>query len=334
MPLRHLGVDAEERLAELVDHARAAQLRERVLRRPGRHDRAIGKRVAGPVMIGDDHVEPARTSLRHLCDGGDPAVHRQTRARSPRLRVRSSVAAGDAVALVEPARQVPGDVGSELAQQKHGERRGRDAVDVVVAVDADPPVRRRPPRGSASHARRMSPSRNGSWPGVAGVEERTEPPPGSVSPRRTRTPAVSSLMPRNLGEVGRWSGAGTDGSVQVPSFISCNHATEGTGRHTGSLDSVGARPLSPRSGRRLPQSRGLPARRLGRSSSATSGGSASSSVSRSAFIPRRLARPLRRGQAGARRLRRRRPGQPDALVPNATTGVNLAAPHARASRGR
>ena len=46
--------------------------------------------------------------------------------------------AADAVALVEAARQVPGDVGAELAQQENGERGGGDPVDVVVAVDADP----------------------------------------------------------------------------------------------------------------------------------------------------------------------------------------------------
>ncbi len=33
---------------------------------------------------------------------------------------------------------MPCDVGPELAQQKYGERGGRNAVDVVVAVDADP----------------------------------------------------------------------------------------------------------------------------------------------------------------------------------------------------
>jgi hypothetical protein len=32
---------------------------------------------------------------------------------------------------------MPCDVGAQLAQQKHCERGGRDAVDVVVAVDTD-----------------------------------------------------------------------------------------------------------------------------------------------------------------------------------------------------
>ena len=48
--LRDLGVDAEERLAELVDDARAAELGERIVGRPRRDDR--GSRAA-PARAGD-----------------------------------------------------------------------------------------------------------------------------------------------------------------------------------------------------------------------------------------------------------------------------------------
>ena len=51
-------------------------------------------------------------------------------------------AAADAVALVEAARQVPLDVGADLAQDEDREHRGADAVGVVVAVDADALARR------------------------------------------------------------------------------------------------------------------------------------------------------------------------------------------------
>ena len=44
VPLRDLRVDAEERLAELVDDAGAAELRERIVGRPRRDDRAVGQR--------------------------------------------------------------------------------------------------------------------------------------------------------------------------------------------------------------------------------------------------------------------------------------------------
>ncbi len=145
MPLRDVGVDAEERLTELVDDARAAQLRERIVGRPRRHDRTVGKRVAGTVMVGDDHLEAACLRLRHFFDRGDAAVDREHETaalvREPRER-----RGADAVALVEAARQMPVDVRAELPEEMHRERGGRDPVDVVVAVHADAaPVRDRGP---------------------------------------------------------------------------------------------------------------------------------------------------------------------------------------------
>jgi hypothetical protein len=88
------------------------------------------------VVVGDDHLEPACTRLRHLLDGGDAAVDGDDEPAAfvgePRERLGAH-----AVALVEAAGQVPVDLGAELPEQQHGERGGGDAVDVVVAVDAD-----------------------------------------------------------------------------------------------------------------------------------------------------------------------------------------------------
>ena len=88
-------------------------------------------------MVGHDHLEPERLRLRDLLDGGDPAVDGQDEADSlfhePTERL-----ARDAVALFEAAREMPDDVRAELAEEEHGERRRADAVDVVVAMDADP----------------------------------------------------------------------------------------------------------------------------------------------------------------------------------------------------
>ena len=88
------------------------------------------------MVVGDDHLEAARLRRGDLLDGRDPAVDGEQEAAAlvgqPRDRdVR------DAVALLEPARQVPFDVGAELPQRQDGERRGADAVHVVVAVHAD-----------------------------------------------------------------------------------------------------------------------------------------------------------------------------------------------------
>ena len=92
-------------------------------------------------MVGDDHVQPQRLRAGDLLDGGDPAVDREHELAAlvgePLDRLPR-----DAVALVEAAREVPVDVRAELAQTGDRERRGADAVDVVVAVDADPLARR------------------------------------------------------------------------------------------------------------------------------------------------------------------------------------------------
>ena len=88
-------------------------------------------------MVGDDHVEAARLRGSDLLGRRDPTVDRQEQAAAlvgePRDRV-----ARDAVTFLEAARQVPLDVGAERAKRQDGERRGADAVHVVVAVDADP----------------------------------------------------------------------------------------------------------------------------------------------------------------------------------------------------
>ena len=134
---RNLGIDAEQSLPELVDDAGSAELGERVLGRTGRHDGAVRQRLARPVVVGDDDVEAAFPRLGHLGDGRDPAVDGEDEpaplVREPRERL-----AADAVTFVEATRQVPCDLGAELAQQEDGQRRGGDAVDVVVAVHADP----------------------------------------------------------------------------------------------------------------------------------------------------------------------------------------------------
>src|SRR5581483_10375729 len=137
LPREALLVAAEQRLGELVDDAGTAELRERVLRRPRRDDGAVRQRVAGAVVVGDDHVEPRGPRLAHLVDRRDPAVDGDDEAAALGRQARERLA-GDAVALLEAARQVPVDLGAELAEGQDGERGRADAVDVVVAVDADP----------------------------------------------------------------------------------------------------------------------------------------------------------------------------------------------------
>ena len=78
---------------------------------------------------------PSVPRVCHLGDGGDAAVDGEHERHAVRGEPVDRVG-GEPVALLEPARQVPRRVDAELAQRQHGERGGRDAVDVVVAVHA------------------------------------------------------------------------------------------------------------------------------------------------------------------------------------------------------
>jgi hypothetical protein len=91
------------------------------------------------VVVGDDDVEAAGARGRHLVDGGDAAVDRdqQIAPARPQAADRSF---GEAVAVVEAARDEPGDVRAEAAQRANHDRSRAHAVDVVVAVDDDSPA--------------------------------------------------------------------------------------------------------------------------------------------------------------------------------------------------
>ena len=79
---------------------------------------------------------PSSLAWRDLLDRRDPAIDREDQPGFLAGEARQRLA-GQAVALFEAARQMPGDLCAELAQHGDRERRGADAVDVVVAVHAD-----------------------------------------------------------------------------------------------------------------------------------------------------------------------------------------------------
>ena len=107
---------AAERLRELVDDAGAAELRERVVGRAAwRRSDSPGSDVRRPVVVGDDHLKAEPLGLVDLVGRGDTAVDGEDEAVAlfgDALQRR----AGEAVALLEPARQVPADFRAELAQ--------------------------------------------------------------------------------------------------------------------------------------------------------------------------------------------------------------------------
>ena len=172
LPPNSRVLGAEERLAELVDDARSAQLGERI--RATAASRRSGSREATSPGRWWSVTTTSRPRAFASATSSTAVIPQSTVSTSPTPSSASRLerVARDAVALLEPARQVPVDVGAELAQEQDGERGRADAVDVVVAVDADARAARRPPRGSARRPRAMSPSRNGSCPGSSASRNR------------------------------------------------------------------------------------------------------------------------------------------------------------------
>ena len=136
---RVLARGLEQRLGELVRDRGGAQVGARVAADRRVHDRRGRQPPVGArgVVVGHHDLEPGRARGRHLLDRGDRAVdgHQQVR---PALGEPGDGGGGEAVAVVDPARQVPVHLRAQRAQRAHEHRGGRDAVDVVVAVDRDP----------------------------------------------------------------------------------------------------------------------------------------------------------------------------------------------------
>jgi hypothetical protein len=126
-----------QRLGQLQHHAGAAQLRERIVGRPGADAQAVGQLLGGAMVVGHDHVHAELAGSRHLGGGRDAAVDRDDQLHALAGQPLQRLGA-DAVALLEAAGQVPADLGAQRPQHQDGQRRRADAVGVVVAVHADP----------------------------------------------------------------------------------------------------------------------------------------------------------------------------------------------------
>ena len=88
-------------------------------------------------MVRDDDVEPRGAGGGDLVDRGDRAVDRDEQLRPARGEPLDR-AEREPVAVVDPAREIPVDVGADRAQRAHEHRGRAHPVDVVVAVDRDP----------------------------------------------------------------------------------------------------------------------------------------------------------------------------------------------------
>ena len=127
--LRHLEGDATPRQAA-VRVGRVGAVRVDDGERRGEHRRDA-------MVVGDDHVDPAGVALGHLGHAGRPAVDGddQRRAGGHRGVERRH---RQAVALVEPARDVGLDRDAEAPQGEGHDRETGQAVGIEVAEDQDP----------------------------------------------------------------------------------------------------------------------------------------------------------------------------------------------------
>jgi hypothetical protein len=102
------------------------------------HDRRVGQLAvrARRVVVGHDDVDPGGACRGHLLHGRDRAVHGDEQLR-PAGGEPLDGRTREPVPVVDPAGQVPVDVGPERAQRPHEDRGRAHPVDVVVAVDGD-----------------------------------------------------------------------------------------------------------------------------------------------------------------------------------------------------
>ena len=106
----------EQGLRQLEGHARGAQV-GRVAADSGMDHRAVRQHVAGPVMVGDDHVHAKRARVLDLLDRADAAVGGDEQARAASMQVFDR-RARQAVAVVHAA----GDRGRTSAPSRRSVR--------------------------------------------------------------------------------------------------------------------------------------------------------------------------------------------------------------------
>ena len=236
-------------------------------------------------------LEPARRRLGDLGDRRDAAVDGERRARSPRRRAgrasrsrrRSPRRSGSAGAS-RPRRRARAGAAPRASSPRCRRRRSRRGRRCAAP--------RRLPRGSARTRRACR--RGGTGRAAAARPSRNaRAASGSVNPRRTRTLAVSSLIP-SASASSRPPHAGTDGVSRCPR-ASFHHGTGSVGRHTRSVK----RALPPRPRRRLSEPRLV--RRLPAPGLRALPGVAAGARARAGRLPREPARrPPRRRARRAR----------------------------------
>ena len=88
------------------------------------------------MMVGDDHIQPDGGSEVHLLVAGDAAVHGDHQ-RGALVPQALDGLLGQAIALLDPAGNMPQAADAAAFEIVHQQNRGSDAVHVVVAEHGD-----------------------------------------------------------------------------------------------------------------------------------------------------------------------------------------------------
>ncbi len=151
-----------QRAHQVEDHADAGEVlaREVAARLVRVHDGAgRGQRLAGQVMVGDEHVDAVRGRHCHAGVAGDTVVDGDDEIR-PRLRGDGDDLGTQPVAVLEAVRHQEVRAGAaHRAQREQAERGAGRAVGVVVTDDQDALVARE--RASETRGGRVQPEQRG-----------------------------------------------------------------------------------------------------------------------------------------------------------------------------
>ena len=275
----------EQRLRELVRHAGRAELRARVPADRRVDDGRVGQPAVGArrVVVGHHHGQAGGARGGDLVHRGDRAVHRHEQFR-PAGGEALDGGEGEAVAVVDPARQVPVDRRPERAQRPHQHGGGADAVDVVVPV-----------HGDTGPARHMAADQVGGVPEAAEGVQRVRDLGGEEPARRldVRHPAAHEDLRGGVREP-ECGGQSLGGGKVVGRDLEADVDRHGAGRY--------ARGWTEPAGRRYSKGEAAPAGRPRRARPAAA-------PSRGALTARAALTPARSAPLPPAR-RRRRPRAP------------------------
>ncbi len=143
----------------------------------------------GLVVVGDDQVEPERARVQAPPRRRGCRSPPRSPAVTPSACSRSSDGRLQPVAVAQPLRNEMRDVGAEQFERPAQDHRGRDAVDVVVAVDGDAFLARDGRRGCA---RRPAPCRRAR----TGRADRRATARGSAGRRSSSSEAADAQQAR------------------------------------------------------------------------------------------------------------------------------------------